>query len=203
MKMILLVCVLVVSIVTMVCSLLTTIIVVKKNKEKELVIKTLKICGIVVLVGLIIGLAFGVSKMNGSTSNNKKQTTTVSSSSSVELEEAGFNEVTIDEYLKLVNSSEKSIILVARPTCYYCQQFTPVLKQAMEDMNLTINYINTDNLSSDDWTSFQDSLDYLKDEEWGTPLTMIVQDGKLVDKNSGYVELDAIKDFFTSNGFGK
>ena len=73
----------------------------------------------------------------------------------------------------------------------------------MEDMHLTINYVNTDNFSSDDWSKFQNSFDYLASDEWGTPLTLIVQNGKIVDKNNGYVELDAIKEFFTKNGLGK
>ena len=44
--------------------------------------------------------------------------------------------LTQDEYLELLKSSDKQIILIARPTCYYCQKFTPVLKQAKEEMNL-------------------------------------------------------------------
>ena len=109
----------------------------------------------------------------------------------------------IDEYLNLLKSSDKQIILIARPTCGYCEKFTPILKQAMEDMNLTINYVNTDNFSSDDWTKFQSSFDYLASDEWGTPLTLVVQDGKIVDTSNGYVELDAIKEFFAKNGLGK
>ena len=69
-------------------------------------------------------------------------------------------------------------------------------------MNLSINYINTDNLSQSDWDTFQNSLDYLNSEEWGTPLTLIVQEGQVLADNGGYVDLDTIKKFFTDNGFG-
>ena len=183
--------------VTMVCTIITTALVTKESKDNELVCKILKVFGIILVVTIVIGVAIGVSniKKDDTNSDNNVETT--------ELEKAGFNEVTLSEYLDLVKSSEKSIILVARPTCGYCQQFTPILKQAMEDMNLTINYIDTDKFSEDDWTPFTESLDYLKSEQWGTPLTLIVQNGEAIAENNGYVELDTIKEFFTNNGFGE
>ena len=194
---ILLIIIAIMVLVTMVCTIITTALVTKESKDKELVCKILKVFGIVLAVAIVIGIAIGISniKKDDTNSDNNVETT--------ELEEAGFNEVTLSEYLDLVKSSEKSIILVARPTCGYCQQFTPILKQAMEDMNLTINYIDTDKFSEDDWTPFTESLDYLKSEQWGTPLTLIVQNGEAIAENNGYVELDTIKEFFTNNGFGE
>ena len=194
---ILLIIIAIMVLVTMVCTIITTALVTKKSKDNELVCKILKVFGIILVVAIVIGVAIGVSniKKDDTNSGNNVETT--------ELEKAGFNEVTLSEYLDLVKSSEKSIILVARPTCGYCQKFTPILKQAMEDMNLTINYIDTDKFSEDDWTPFTESLDYLKSEQWGTPLTLIVQNGEAIAENNGYVELDTIKEFFTNNGFGE
>lgn len=204
MTLFLLILIAVMTLVTMVCSIIVTIIEVKDKKAQDLVKKALGITSIVLLVALVIGASVGVSHMDKTKSNNKTTTTESSSDSSqTALEQAGFNKVSIDEYLNLIKSSDKQIILIARPTCGYCEKFTPILKQAMEDMNLTINYVNTDNFSSDDWSKFQNSFDYLASNEWGTPLTLIVQNGEIVDKNNGYVELDAIKKFFTKNGLGK
>ncbi len=199
MKLFLLIIIAVMVLVTMVCSIITTIIIVKDKKAGDLVKKVLTITCIALAIILVIGAAFGVSKMEKNESSNSTSDT----SETLSPEDAGFNEVTLDEYLELINRSEKSIILVARPTCSYCELFTPILKQAMEDMNLTINYINTDDFSDDDWTTFSNSLAYLNSEEWGTPLTLIVQDGEVVAENNGYVELDTIKEFFTNNGFGE
>ena len=204
MTLFLLILIAVMTLVTMVCSIIVTIMEVKDKKAQDLVKKALGITSILLLVALVIGASVGVSHMDKTKSNNKTTTTESSSDSSqTALEQAGFNKVSIDEYLNLIKSSDKQIILIARPTCGYCEKFTPILKQAMEDMNLTINYVNTDNFSSDDWSKFQNSFDYLASNEWGTPLTLIVQNGEIVDKNNGYVELDAIKEFFTKNGLGK
>lgn len=184
--------------VTMVCSLITTIIEVKDEHAQELVKKILSVVGVALLIVAVIGLAFGVSN----TKDDKEKTNNTYQNEGSALEKAGFNEVTLDEYLELIKSPEKNIVLIARPSCGFCEQFTPILKQAAEDMGLIVNYINTEKLSNDDWTVFNNSLDYLKNNEWGTPLTLIVQNGDTVAENSGYVELDTIKDFFKSNGLG-
>ena len=197
MTMFLLIAIAIMTLIIMLSSIISTIIIVKDKKDFKLVKKVLSIAGIVIAIIAVISVAFGVSNMK----SDEKESTT--SSEKVALEDAGFNEVNLDQYINLINGTEKSIVLVARPTCSYCELFTPILKQAMEDMNLTINYVNTDNFSSDDWTKFQNSFDYLASDEWGTPLTLIVQNGEIVDKNNGYVELDAIKEFFTKNGLGK
>ena len=186
-----------ISLVAMICSLITTIIVTKNSKEKELVKRILKIVGIVFVVIIVLAAAIGVSTIK----KDETSSNTTSSNEKSALESAGFNEVSLDEYLKLIEKDEKSIILVARPTCGYCEKFTPILKQAKEDMNLKINYIDTDKLSNDDWTKFTSSLSYLNSEEWGTPLVLIVKNKEVVAENNGYVELETIKTFFKDNGF--
>ena len=198
----LLIAILVISVITMISSLFIAIVVAKKS-DKDVIKNAGKIVGIVFVCLLVVFLTIGVSKIDkkSSSSDNKKIEETESSDD--ELSAAGFNKVSLDEYLSLIKKDEKSIVLIARPTCSYCQKFTPILKQAMEDMKLTINYIDTDTLSEDDWSKFTDSLDYLKNNEWGTPTVLIVQNGKSVAENSGYVELETIKKFFTDNGFGE
>lgn len=195
---VLLIIIAVMVLITMICSITTTTLVVNKSGEKVLVLKVLKVLGIILIVLALIGVAIGSSYLKNDEKSNNNVT-----SQGVTLETAGFKSVSVDEYLELLNGSEKSIILVARPTCSFCEKFTPILKQAKDDMNLTVNYVNTDNFTSDDWTKFEGSLDYFSNEEWGTPLVLIVQNGEAVAVNSGYVELDTIKEFFTNNGFGK
>lgn len=180
--------------VTMMCSIITTIIEVKEGHAQPLVKKVLKITGIILLVILIIGVAVGVTYIKGDESTLNETVT---------LETAGFNELSLDEYLTLIEKNEKSIILVARPTCSFCEKFSPILKQAKDDMNLTINYVDTDKFSGENWTTFQSSLAYLNSEEWGTPLVLIVQNKEVIAENNGYVELDEIKSFFKTNGFGE
>lgn len=192
MTMFLLILIAIMLLVTMICSIITTIIEVKDEHANDLVKKVLKVTGIVLAVIAVIGAAVGISYLKKDDSNQNKTIT---------LETAGFNELSLDEYLEVINKDEKSIILVARPTCPYCEKFSPILKEAMDDMNLTINYIDTDKFSNEDWTTFSESLAYLNSEEWGTPLILIVQNGEVIAENNGYVDLSTIKSFFKANGY--
>lgn len=192
MTMFLLILIAIMLLVTMICSIITTIIEVKDEHANDLVKKVLKVTGIVLAVIAVIGAAVGISYLKKDDSNQNKTIT---------LETAGFNELSLNEYLEVIKKDEKSIILVARPTCPYCEKFSPILKEAMDDMNLTINYIDTDKFSNEDWTTFSESLAYLNSEEWGTPLILIVQNGEVIAENNGYVDLSTIKSFFKANGY--
>lgn len=190
----LLIIILVTVLVTMISSIISLIVITKHTKMEELALKLLKIFGVVFVVIAVIIAAAGVSYFKDDTS---------SSSETITLETAGFKELTLDEYLKLIKEDEKNIILVARPTCSYCELFTPILKEAADDMDLEINYVNTDSFTNEDWTKFNNSLSYLSEEDWGTPLTLIVENEEVIADNGGYVDLSTIKTFFEENGFGE
>ena len=190
----LLISILIVLLVTMGSSIIGTVVIVKSKKDgKGIAIKTLKILAIVYVVIIAVLISVGVSY--------KVKEQPVISEETVTLEEAGFKNISVKEFNKILNSKKKSIVIVARPTCMYCEKFAPVLKEAKDKMNLKINYIDTDEFGEDDWYEFTSSLEFLQGE-WGTPLLMIVQDGKLVDKNNGYVEYSDLEKFLNRNGFG-
>ena len=191
---VLLISICVMVLITMISSIIGLVVITKYTKSEKIVGKVLKIAGLSLLVLMVIITAVGISYIKD---DNKVENNTVT------LETAGFNEVNLSEYLELIKEDDKNIILVARPTCGFCEQFTPVLKQAMDDMNLTINYIDTDKFSSEDWATFSSSLAYLNSEEWGTPLVLIVQNSDVIAENNGYVDLGTIKSFFKANGYGE
>ncbi len=209
----LLIITLIIILVLMISPIVVTLFISKKEKNKEIFGKIISASLIIDAIALIILLSLWVTPIKNNNlkftnSKDASETTTKNEETEEEttedeLSKAGFNELSLSEYLDLIKSPDKQIILVARPTCYYCQQFTPILKQAKDEMNLTVNYVNTDNLSKEDWTTFQNSLDYLSSEEWGTPLTLIIENGEVLDTNNGYVELDTIKEFFSKNGLGE
>lgn len=191
---ILLISILVMVLVTMISSIISTIVIVSNSKSKELVLKVVKIIIIIIAALALVSLTVGVTYVKKAEESKVENVT---------LETAGFNKVTVSEFVELTKSEQKSIVLVARPTCSYCELFTPILKKAMDDMDLVINYVDTDTFSEEDWNTFSNSLEYLSTTEWGTPLVLIVQNGKVVADNQGYVELDEIKSFFKENGFGE
>lgn len=180
------------------------------------------VTGIVVAVGVILVCAlcyFASSAVsakagdNYSESDNSNSSTTSGSSASdmtsraqeesanvPDDEQKDFNDIDIDEYLDLYDGSEDSIVLFSRPTCGYCQIAEPILHHIAYQYKLTINHVNTDEMSSDDETKLVESDEYFSDG-FGTPLLVVVSNGEIVDMVSGLVDTENYVKFFTKHGF--
>lgn len=180
------------------------------------------VTGIVVAVGVILVCAlcyFASSAVsakagdNYSESDNSNSSTTSSSSASdmtsraqeesanvPDDEQKDFNDIDIDEYLDLYDGSEDSIVLFSRPTCGFCQIAEPILHHIAYQYKLTINHVNTDEMSSSDETKLVESDDYFSDG-FGTPLLVVVSNGEIVDMVSGLVDTENYVKFFTKHGF--
>lgn len=192
---VLLIIAIIMLLVTMIASVITASVIISESKSKELIFKVLKVISIVLVVALVIGCAIGASFIKDDNNNDNTIET-------VSLTEAGFNEITVDEYLSLIKEPTRNVILIARPTCSYCEKFTPILKKASDDMNIVINYVDTDKLTEDTMKSFEASFDIFS-EQWGTPLVIVTENGTLVAKNEGYTDLTTIKKFFSDNNLGE
>ena len=168
-----------------------------KNKNENIEIKfsinkgnLLKGVGVVVAVLLVLGLSFFVSKSQGTNANTFE-----------------YANITIDEYLDLMKSETKKIVYIARPTCSFCVKQSPILKRIASKYELEINYLNTETFydaSIQDYT--EDGYKLINSAEeykegFGTPNTIIVQDGKIVDGIFQYAEANELKDLFERNGF--
>ena len=100
--------------------------------------------------------------------------------------EPKFTDLTVAEYLELIESDEEHFIYIGRPTCGYCQQYEPIMKEAMKETGKKIYYFNTDQIASEEeYYNFMESLAYLENEEWGTPLVLRVKNGEVYDASAG------------------
>lgn len=109
-------------------------------------------------------------------------------------------EVTLDEYKDLVKSDGYNIMFIGRETCSWCSQFKESIKKALKDNDFTIYYIDTDTLKGQsDYDELYATDSYLKEEEWGTPLTLIYKDGKRIDVINGYVDDSALVETLKKN----
>lgn len=176
------------------------------KKEKE----QLKTGVIIVLVLVIIfGGSYFASELksdkyknNSSTtsSDNTNISTDNTSSEISEDKQAELNSIDIDKYLSLKKASDKSIIYISRPTCHYCQQEDPIIKNIVYETKVTVNYLNTDELDDDGNSKLIKSDDYFS-EGYGTPLLLVVQKDKIVDKLEGLTSKENIVSFFKKYGF--
>ncbi len=170
----------------------------KENIEK------LKSATIVVLVLIIVfGASYFTSELqernNGGTTNSSNNSS--NDNSIPEDQQGDLNEIGIDEYLDLKEGNNASIIYVARPTCHYCQEMEPIVKNIVYEYGITVNYLNTDELDDEGQAKFIKSDDYFDEKGgYGTPMLIIVKDDEFVDVLEGLTTKDTAVQFFKDNG---
>lgn len=117
-------------------------------------------------------------------------------------EKAEFVQIDVNKYLEIYNGPEKQLVLLARPTCGYCQIAEPIIQKLMKDYNIPINYLNTDNFSAEDETNLTNSNEVFA-SGLGTPLLLLVGNSKVEDTVDGLMDTAHYKEFFTEYGFIK
>lgn len=110
------------------------------------------------------------------------------------------NYIGMDEYNKLLKSKENEIIVVGQSKCGYCVQTKVILNDIVDEYGTEINYLNITYLDTDETTEFKNSLEYFQSSSWGTPVTLIVKNGKIVDMLTEMVSESEFIEFFEENG---
>ena len=113
-----------------------------------------------------------------------------------------FTSINVDEYLNIYNGEEKTLVLVARPTCQYCQIAEPILHNIAYKYNLNINYLNTDEFQEEDSSKFIGSNSFFS-SGFGTPMLLIVSNGKINDIFDGVTDTKHYIEFLKTNSFIK
>lgn len=98
-----------------------------------------------------------------------------------------------DKYSELISNDDTNIIVVGQTTCSHCIAIKPALNSVAGDYDLTINYLNLTKMSEDEYNKFTNSLkeieyndeDFVNEGSFGTPLTLIVKNGKVKGYISG------------------
>ena len=108
----------------------------------------------------------------------------------------GLNEITYDEYEEMVNNGDAFVVVIERTGCSYCQMYMPIMEEVADEQKIAVTYINTDNLTEDEFNKLSNNNKYLKKNQWGTPTTLFMLGDRIVDSIGGYVEKASIEAFF-------
>lgn len=101
--------------------------------------------------------------------------------------------IDFDGYKNLISDGGLHAIVIGQTTCSHCINFKPAINSVAKDNNITINYLNLTEMSQDQYTEFTSSLkqigyneeDFVNNGSFGTPLTLIVENGKVKGYISG------------------
>lgn len=125
--------------------------------------------------------------------------------------EANLTFINYADYEKLINENKTHIIVIGQTTCSHCIAIKPALNKVAGEYDLTINYLNLTDMDQADYNKFSSSLkeieyndpDFLEDGSFGTPLTLIVENGKVKDYISGQRTKSQLVREFKKNGLIK
>lgn len=110
--------------------------------------------------------------------------------------EVGLHEITYSEYEEKVKNKEAFVVVIERTTCGYCQQYMPLMEEVANEQKIAVTYINTDNITNEEYNKLATTNRYLKSNRWGTPTTLFMLGNRIVDSIDGYVGKDSIEAFF-------
>ena len=113
--------------------------------------------------------------------------------------ELNLNYIDYETFEKLLASKDKEVIVVGQTTCGYCVQAKVILNDVVAEHEVEINYIDFAKLDTDEQEAFVDALEYFQEEDWGTPIMMIVQDGEIVDMIEQLATEDEYIEFLEEN----
>ena len=113
-------------------------------------------------------------------------------------------DTTVTDYFELKKGDVPSIILFARNGCDWCTKYKPVINKVSSDYNLPIYYVNTQNMTQDEYDSVVADSPYVSSEGgFGTPLTLIVGNNEEIGYIDGYVEYNRVVEILKEKGLIK
>ena len=107
--------------------------------------------------------------------------------------EANLTFINYDEYEDLIEEKGTHIVVLGQTTCSHCIAIKPALNKVAGEYNLKIHYLNLTEMSEDEYEDLTENLkeikyndpDFVEKGEFGTPLTLIIENEKVKDYISG------------------
>lgn len=108
-------------------------------------------------------------------------------------DEAYLTFIDYDDYKELINKKEKTVITIGQTGCSHCIATKPVLNRIAKKYDIKINYLNLTYLSEEDNSELISGLkdldytdsDYIESGSIGTPLTLVIENNKVLDYING------------------
>ena len=107
----------------------------------------------------------------------------------------GLNQITYSDYETMVENKEAFVVIIERAGCSYCVMYMPIVEEVAKELGVSINYIDTDTLTQEEYEKLSTTNEYLKKNQWGTPTTLFMLGDRVIDAIGGYVEKDTVIEF--------
>lgn len=102
----------------------------------------------------------------------------------------------VNEYIK---DDDYNIVYIGRDDCTYCIFFEPEIELLSEELDVDYLYVNTNELKSSHFDKLLKDLE-IDESDFGTPYLVITKDGKIIDKNAGYMPEYKLLEYLKEQG---
>lgn len=103
-----------------------------------------------------------------------------------------------DEVLEKLENKESFIVYVGYDDCQSCKEFKPILNQLIENYDITIYYLPTDDKQTEDQLN-EIQYNYFYRMYW-TPTTYIVEDGEVIAIKEQLIEYEELVEWLKEYG---
>ena len=103
-----------------------------------------------------------------------------------------------DEVLEKLENKESFIVYVCYDDCQSCKEFKPILNQLIENYDITIYYLPTDDKQTEDQLN-EIQYNYFYRMYW-TPTTYIVEDGEVLAIKEQLIEYEELVEWLKEYG---
>lgn len=103
-----------------------------------------------------------------------------------------------DEILEKLENKESFIVYVGYDDCQSCKEFKPILNQLIENYDITIYYLPTDDKQTEDQLN-EIQYNYFYRMYW-TPTTYIVEDGEVLAIKEQLIEYEELVEWLKEYG---
>ena len=103
-----------------------------------------------------------------------------------------------DEVLEKLENKESFIVYVGYDDCQSCKEFKPILNQLIENYDITIYYLPTDDKQTEDQLN-EIQYNYFYRMSW-TPTTYIVEDGEVLAIKEQLIEYEELVEWLKEYG---
>lgn len=160
-------------------------------------LKKLQVCAYIIIALLLVNtIALFASLKDPSEKKVEEE-----NNESYDYDVSMFETISADEFEKAYNGSEVQVVYFGRATCGYCVQFLPVLQQAQSDYGYKTLYVDIDVIDSAGIEKITGLDSYLSETYGQTPSVVLVQNGKILDKQLGYTDYSTFASMLEKNGF--
>lgn len=118
--------------------------------------------------------------------------------------ENSLNEIDYNDFKILLESNSKNVILISKNDCKFCDDVIKKLNSIMLNYNIEINYINISDFDDEIIFKIEKRLkDIGYTEGFTTPITLIIENNKILDYIIGTSTEEYLVDIFKENGIIK